>query len=228
MIVVQFARLLRDLPCFGLLLLLTATLYRLPPTLLKLRAATKRLLLDPVALPPALTAVTARAAITAKGAARLVIRGTKPAGFAPAQMDLAVGGAPWLLQLGLQPHHPSCTPMNARCSPTSPGCSPMCAGEPFWKAAEAAFGGTAALGKTLLPLRLTSKQLAPGSLKQGETEAVLDPPSPPAHPTRAPLHPLHSLHPSPSRPSRPSRPSHLPSHLPSRLPSRLLSRLPEP
>lgn len=63
----------------------------------------------------------------------------------------------------------------------------MCAGEPFWKAAEAAFGGTAALGKTLLPLRLTSKQLAPGSLKQGETEAVLDPP--PARPPIPPVHP---------------------------------------
>ena len=137
-IAIQFGCLLRDLPCFGLLLLLAATLYRLPPTLLKLRAATKRLLLDPDVHPPALTAVTARAALTAKGAVRLVVRGTKPAGFAPARLDLAVGGAP------------------------------------FWEAAEETFGGTAALGKTFLPLQLASKHLRPGSLKEGETEATLD------------------------------------------------------
>ena len=137
-IALQFGGLLRDLPCFGLLLLLAATLYRLPPTLLKLRAATKRLLLDPVAHPPELAAVTARAALTPKGALRLVLRGTKPAGFAPTRLGLAVGGAS------------------------------------FWKAAEEAFGGTAALGKTFLPLQLTSKHLRPGSLEEGETEAALD------------------------------------------------------
>ena len=134
----QFACLLRDLPCFGLLLLLAATLYRLPPTLLKLRAATKRLLLDPVAHPPELAAVAARAALTPKGALRLVLRGTKPAGFAPTRLSLAVGGAS------------------------------------FWEKAEEAFGGTAAIGKTFLPLQLTSKHLRPGSLKEGESEAALD------------------------------------------------------
>lgn len=134
----QFACLLRDLPCFGLLLLLAATLYRLPSTLLKLRAATKRLLLDPVAHPPELAAVTARAALTPKGALRLVLRGTKPAGFAPTRLSLAVGDAS------------------------------------FWEKAEEAFGGTAAIGKTFLPLQLTSKHLRPGSLKEGETEAALD------------------------------------------------------
>jgi hypothetical protein len=137
-IATQFGCLLRDLPCFGLLLLLAATLYRLPPTLLKLRAATKRLLLDPGAHPPELTAVTARAALTSKGAIRLVIHGTKPAGFAPTRLGLSVGGAS------------------------------------FWAAAEDAFGGTAALGKTFLPLQLTCKHLRPGSLKDGETEAALD------------------------------------------------------
>ena len=137
-IAIQFGCLLRDLPCFGLLLLLAATLYRLPPTLLKLRAATKRLLLDPDAHPPELTAVTARAALTSKGALRLVLRGTKPAGFAPTRLSLAVGGAS------------------------------------FWEAAEDAFGSTAALGKTFLPLQLTSKHLRPGSLKEAETEAALD------------------------------------------------------
>ena len=137
-IAIQFGCLLRDLPCFGLLLLLAATLYRLPPTLLKLRAATKRLLLDPDAHPPELTAVTARAALTSKGALRLVLRGTKPAGFAPTRLGLAVGGAS------------------------------------FWEAAEEAFGSTAALGKTFLPLELTSKHLRPGSLKEAETEAALD------------------------------------------------------
>ena len=137
-IAIQFGCLLRDLPCFGLLLLLAATLYRLPPTLLKLRAATKRLLLDPDAHPPELTAVTARAALTSKGALRLVLRGTKPAGFAPTRLGLAVGGAS------------------------------------FWEAAEEAFGSTAALGKTFLPLKLTSKHLRPGSLKEAETEAALD------------------------------------------------------
>ena len=134
----QFACLLRDLPCFGLLLLLAATLYRLPPTLLKLRAATKRLLLDPVAHPPELAALTARAALTPKGALRLVLRGTKPAGFAPTRLSLALGGAS------------------------------------FWEKAEEAFGGTAAIGKTFLPLQLTSKHLRPGSLKEGESEAALD------------------------------------------------------
>ena len=88
----QFALLVRDVPCFGLLLLLAATLYRLPGTLLKLRAATTTSVLDVAAHPPQLSDVTARASIDDKGVVRLLLRGTKPASYAPARLSLGVGG----------------------------------------------------------------------------------------------------------------------------------------